>query len=384
MKSTSHHYDPRESYNDFPSWTQPLLTLISGKPRANTKPLLEITPVHALIIDISKYIIGVGSAVALTEQGGLLYFLLPLSWVLTVNAARSLTSDAHYAGHSSITGKRTLDKLIGDLLSLSVLAPNMDDYALPHNRGHHGRGGIGTIEDPDSGLIRLIGFEMGKPLAWYKLRLLTSLISLRYHFLYTKARLRSTLITAPVWRKAAAIMVYGGIVAAAVSGGWFSIFLLAWLIPILPLYAVSAALQFPSEHLWLAPREEEESHRDYFLRVSHGRFFLLPAPESWRDALRWSLGMGHMLFERFFVCVSILPAHDYHHRHPGSKRWPMEPWLRQKEVDSGIPYTEFYGLKKPTEAQFAIWSKTPPLQKNKNRTLLSLLENFSPLIKGTK
>ncbi|MCV6546998.1 MAG: fatty acid desaturase [Cohaesibacter sp.] len=368
--------DPRDSFRHFPEWVQPILTVISGKPLAHSKPKLEITPIGAIAIDYTKYVVGVGLAALLFHLQGWAMLALPIAWVLTVNAARSLTSDAHYAGHGSVTSNKAIDKIIGDLLSLSVLAPNMDDYALPHNRGHHGRFGIGSLEDPDIALMRIMGFEMGRELSYYPLRHMLAIISPRFHIHYTILRLRSTFITAPYWRMALAAFAFGGLAIASYMGGWWEMLLVAWLIPILPLYALSALLQFPSEHMWMAARQDNERNRDYLLRVSHGRFFLLPAAHSFKGWMSWSIAMLPLLFQRFFVCVSVLPTHDYHHRHAGSMRWPMEAWLRQQEIDEGKCYTDFYGLKDPTQAQFRIWSDCPSDIMPRPNTFMSFLSDF--------
>lgn len=368
--------DARETFRGAPIWCQPILTCISGRPLAGSAPLFTLSPLAAIVIDLVKYGVGVVTAALFWQAGGAWYSGMILSWILTVNATRSLTSDAHYAGHGSVTGNQRLDKVIGDLLSLIALAPNMDDYALPHNRGHHGRFGIGSTQDPDIGLIQIMGVEMGRPLGYYKLRHAMVLISPRYYVVYTSLRLRSTFITAPYWRMVAAFFLWGSVAMSAYLTGYVTETLVALVVPLVWLYAASAALQFPSEHKWLAPQAENEARGAYLLRVSHGRFFLVPAPETnWGWPL-WAIKMLPMLFNRFFVCVSILPAHDYHHRNAGCKAWPMEPWLRQGEIDRGAKYTDYYGLRAPTNAQFEVWAQTPPASVPKSFSFLSLILTY--------
>ncbi|MEO9823504.1 MAG: fatty acid desaturase [Paracoccaceae bacterium] len=371
--------DARETFRGAPAWCQPILTCISGRPLAGSAPLFTLRPFAAIAIDLVKYGVGVVTAALFWQAGGAWYAAMILSWILTVNATRSLTSDAHYAGHGSVTGHKRLDKIIGDLLSLIALAPNMDDYALPHNRGHHGRIGIGSSADPDIGLIRVMGIEMGRSLGYYRLRHALVLISPRYYAVYTLLRLKSTFITAPYWRMIVAFFLWGGVAITAYLTGLVTETLVALVVPLVWLYAVSAALQFPSEHKWLAPQGEDETRGAYLLRVSHGRFFLVPAPDTKLGWPLWAFKMLPMLFGRFFVCVSILPAHDYHHRNAGCKTWPMEPWLRQSEIDRGARYTDYYGLRAPTHAQFEIWTQTPNASMPQPFSFLSLiLTHLSP------
>ena len=365
--------DARESFRDFPDWCQPILTWVSGKPLACSQPRFMVSPLAAITIDLGKYAAGVGGAALAWMAGGVWWLTLPLCWILTVNATRSLTSDAHYAGHGSVTGKVWVDKAIGDMISFLAFAINMNDYAIPHNTGHHGRFGIGTTADPDIGLIRIVGWEMGRSMRYYRWRWVLSLISPRYHLIYFYQRLKSTFVTAPYWRMALAWTLWPGVVALAVAQGWGMVLVMALLVPLWPLYAVSAALQFPSEHKWLALQAASEPRKDYLLRVSHGRFFLLPAPQGVAGWLRWSLGMVPMAFQRCFVCPSILPVHDYHHRNAGCKTWPMEPWHRQAEIDKGAIYTDYWGLIAPTEAQFAVWAAADDAASPRPFTFLSLL-----------
>lgn len=370
--------DPRETFRHAHNLLQPLITFVSGKPLAGSRPVVTIKPSMAVAIDYAKYATGIVGAGLIVGGPWWLQLLLPLFWILTVNGARSLTSDAHYAGHAVITGRKRFDTVLGDLLSLSVLSPNMDDYAQGHNRDHHGKVGIGTLDDPDIALMQLMGFETGRSRGFYAARFLLALISPRYHILYTFLRLKSTLVTAPVWRMAVAWVLFGsiGLLTYQLDAG--KILVLAWLVPIGPLYAISAALQFPSEHMWLAPQRPGEDRRAYLLRVSHGRFFLVPAPAHELPAFgawcRWVIRMLPHLFARLFICVSILPAHDYHHRFANRKNWPMEPYLRQVDKDAGAIYRDYYGIWAPTAALFDAWSKLPRSAAPPARTTLAVVE----------
>lgn len=375
-------HTPRQSFERFPAWLQPLITLISGIPGRGETPVFEIRPWMAIAIDLVKLAVGVSVGGWAFRRGGAHLLLLPFCWILVVNAARSLTSDAHYAGHNCVTRRQKVDWWIGELLSTLVMSPTMKDYAPGHNQRHHGRDGIVTLSDPDLQLMFAIGFETGRPPRWYLRRLYLALVSPRYHALYLRARLVSNFVTADFGRLILAWVFHGTIAALAWRYDLFTDYAVAWLIPIFPLYAISAALQFPSEHLWLFPDGSGERRGAFLRRLSHGRFFLAPAPKAalpmWQSLPAWSvwtLRMLPLMFERFFVCVSILPAHDYHHRHALTKRWPMEPYLRARSIEDGATeFRDYYGLQAVYMDQFQIWSSLPREAARKQWTTLRWFE----------
>lgn len=373
---------PRASFARFPSAVQPLVTFLSGKPLPQERPWLRIHPVAAISIDLTKLVAGLAFGAFCAHRGGAWWIALPLCWILVVNAVRSLTSDAHYAGHACVSGRSAVDWWIGEVLSTLVLSANMEQYAPGHNALHHGRTGIGSLDDPDIELLHLMGFKAARPRAWYWRRLWLGLVSPRYHFLYARARLLSNFVQAQRWRLVLSYALHLSALALVAWSGAWSEWALAWLVPVGPLVAISAALQFPSEHLWLAQQEAGESPRAFVRRISHGRFFLVPAPRpdlsygagalAWAT---WTVLMLPMLFARFFVCVSILPAHDYHHRKARIFDWPMECYLRQQDIDRGaVGYREFYGLADAFNAQFDVWSKLPSVTVPERFTILGLLE----------
>lgn len=375
--------DPRESFRRFPAFVQPAITFVSGKPLSGAAPLVTMTPLRTVAYDYAKYASGVAGAAWMLSLGGLWMALIPLFWILTVNASRSLASDAHYGGHGALTCRDGLDRVLANLISLSIVSANMDDYAHRHNRDHHGRMGISTPQDPDIAMINTMGFELGRDVRYYRMRLLLTLVSPRYHLLSLYFRLRTTFVTGPAWRVALALVAAAAVAAATYATGGWQTLLVAWLIPILPGFALSSALQFPSEHNWLAPKRPGENHRQYVMRVSWGRFFLVRAPEPGRGVLgsagawcRWGVEMVPHVLARAFVCVATLPAHDYHHTFAARARWPMALYSRQREQDEGVPYQDYYGLGAPNDRVFETWASLPSDLLGRPRTLLSLIETL--------
>ncbi|MCA1298586.1 fatty acid desaturase [Stappia indica] len=374
--------DPRESFRRFPSWVQPAITFISGKPLSGSRPLVIFSPVGALAYDYAKYFIGILGAAAAFNLGGAWLLTVPLFWLATVNGARALASDAHYAGHAALTFKQRWDHILGNLISLSIISANMEDYAHRHNHDHHGKTGICTTEDPDIAMIGLMGFELGRKESYYLPRLMLTLISPRYHLLSFFFRMKTTFVTAPVWRMVVAVLGAATIAAVTYATNGFETLLVAWLLPVLPGFALSSALQFPSEHNWLAPRGKEEPYRDYVMRASWGRFFLIEAPQPGLGVVggglawtAWAIRMIPHLLARSSVCVVTLPAHDFHHRFARREDWPMALYLRQAEQDQGIHYVDYYGLGAPMRKVFRNWSTLAPETLGKPSTCLALAES---------
>jgi len=123
-------------------------------------------------------------------------------------------------------------------------------------------------------------------------------------------------------------------------------------------------------------------------RISHGRFFLVAAPRGdlspFDTACAWGFWAAAMLkpmLERCFVCVSVMPAHDYHHRHARIFKWPMDHYLRQQEIDQGASdYRDIYGLSSALAELFVIWSELPRDHVPLSPTLLRAFER-SPLLR---
>ncbi|AZV79016.1 fatty acid desaturase [Parasedimentitalea marina] len=373
---------PRETFDRFPNWLQPLITAVSGKPLSGQRPVLTITPVVRLVIDLVKFTSGVGLAVAFLSLGGVWLLALPIAWILAVNGASSLKLISHYAAHNCVTGDKRLDNWIGEVLTAFVLASNMDEYAHGHTMQHHGLDGIGNINDPDMGLLLMMGFETGREIRWYRKRLLLTLFSPRYHLLFLWDRTRSNFISGSLLRHVIAWSMHGAVLCLVTWYGVWNVWLLAWFVPIGPLLAISIGLQVPAEHLWLSRRASNEAPRDFVRRISHGRFFLISAPRKdlcWSGSLLawgyWSVAMLKPILERSFVCVSVMPAHDFHHRHARIMDWPVEHYLRQHEIDGGASdYLDIYGNSAALDEFFATWSQLPRKFVPHQSTLLGAIE----------
>jgi hypothetical protein len=131
------------------------------------------------------------------------------------------------------------------------------------------------------------------------------------------------------------------------------------LMPMGPLYHVSALLQFLTEHRWLVTNDGPREKNDYAARCV-GRFALIPPPVFGLTSLPaisawtwWTLRMVAELLVRVGVWVGDLPAHDHHHLagHVGHDvhDWDEAIFERQRAIDVGDKYgiatREVYGIK---------------------------------------
>lgn len=54
----------------------------------------------------------------------------------------------------------------------------------------------------------------------------------------------------------------------------------------------------------------------------------------------------------------------------------MESWLRQKAIDNGAKYKDYYGLYEPTVLQYKTWSKLSPKAAPIPFTFFGLFERY--------
>src|SRR5207249_4374972 len=142
------------------------------------------------------------------------------------------------------------DRVVAEILSTLWLIQPFDGYRRDHVTRHHGRH-FATLADPDVQLLVHLGFRpgMSRQALWRHLYL--TLVSPRFHALMGWMRLQANFFTAPGYRR----LMAGGYAAAVVAGllltqGWLP-FVMAWVVPVFPLYHIAALQQFVTEHRWL-------------------------------------------------------------------------------------------------------------------------------------
>lgn len=194
---------------------------------------------------------GVAASSLLVAAAPMAWLLLPWSWMLTVHAARKAQLViCHHAVHGNMTGTKRGDHVLVDILSTVLLIQPFEKYSHDHIRAHHGPK-LATLEDPDMQFLLTLGFRPGMSREKLWRQLYWTLVSPRFHTLFLRMRLRVHFVSAPWYRRVLSggyAVVVG--VGLAYTGAWLP-WVVAWLIPIFPLYHVAALLQFVSEHRWL-------------------------------------------------------------------------------------------------------------------------------------
>ena len=365
----------RESMRPFPRPLQGVLTWLTGVPLHGQQPRWQRSPLWHLMTGLGSLWGGVAasSLVILYTPVGM-WPLLVVSWLFTVSGARKLfVMIVHHCVHRNFSGHAAVDAGVAEGLSTMLHLQGDAGYRHDHVVVHHSRS-LATLEDPDLRFILQCGFAPGMDQRALWRQLLRAVVSPRVHRAFLRARLRANFVTAP-WARRWLAIAYSAVLISvvAVTQSWL-LFMLAWVVPLGPLYHVSAILQLLSEHRWLCPQEPTDARKLVLARLTTGRFSGEKAPawgvHSLRDLVAWSRWVLRMLVvhlpARLFVLVGDLPQHDYHHRHARDNDWCHAAYGRQRDLEAGCPgwpepYTACWGLREAIAANFALFSALPPL-----------------------
>lgn len=339
-----------------------VMTCISGKPLSGQQVTLKITNRQYVAfswIVLSTLFMLEGLTGKLVGYSAAGTFFSTYIAVLICGCYRSLqVTHMHHCVHSAMFRSARRNRLYADMISGVLMVQNFDEYKSDH-LGHHRKTVFTTEEDADAAFMLSLGFKPGLTVSQYWLKLITTIVSPKFHLVFLRSRIQSAVIRSG-WRTK----------IWAAGGTTFSIFLttldwklalfVIWL-PMFPFYHVSALLQFLTEHAWLTTKGAPKDGSDYQSRC-WGRFCGIPRkPGCLNDAL-WFL---HVMFfavpTRFGCWVSDLPAHDWHHlcgklRHD-SRDWRNAIYLRQRAIDKGdhlgLGGRELWGLRDALNQSFS-------------------------------
>ncbi|NEU79883.1 hypothetical protein [Nostoc sp. UIC 10630] len=204
---------------------------------------------------------------------------------------------------------------------------------------------------------------------WEKLK--QTLLSPEFHWLFLKARLKVNFLTSPLYRRLMAVgFTVVVVVLVSVNHSWLT-FIVAWAFPLTVLYHMGALLQFLSEHDWAGSGTNESK--------SHGRFCgdTPPFGQSTLAWLRWGMRMVYHLFVRIAILPGEMPEHDWHHHSPkDQKDWANGTYARQRQVEGGGEYTEFWGLENAIDHVFQGFAQaSAPLEEPESNSLDELPRN---------
>jgi hypothetical protein len=342
-------------------------TRLTGKALSNQKPIFDLGGAgwwgaSTLALAVTWPLLGV--AVSIVPEAGwgnlvLVPAIIAGKAILVGRLRAQQVVFGHHAVHGTISRRwPRLNAAVKRFATVIPLAQNPNDYRSDHVTKHHKRKVFTTIDDPDAEFLSELGFRPGMKKAQAYRRLWETIASPRFHYLFAKARIRSAFVSSDRTHKLLASLWVGVLITVASLVPWW-VFLLTVFMPMVPLYHVSALLQFLTEHRWLVTRDGPKTQSDYEARCV-GRFSLLPPPSddvqgtsrlmAW---LGWGVRMVPELIVRTAVWVGDLPAHDHHHvvGHVGhdAHDWHEALFERQRSIDEGdrcgLAEREVYGLK---------------------------------------
>lgn len=180
----------------------------------------------------------------------------------------------------------------------------------------------------------------------------------KFHLFFLNARFKANFIDAPFYRRLMSIAFAIIIISiVTITHTWLT-FLVAWVFPLTILYHISALCQIASEHLWGSTGSKESK--------SHGRFCGEQPPQS-NDFSEWSIWWCKMLFYHLPVRLAIfsdpsIGPHDNHHEESKDDRDGANAiYNRQRQVQAGKEYCEYWGLHNAMEAVFLNLAEQAPL-----------------------
>ena len=215
------------------------------------RPRWQRTPWWHLATMLLSLVGGVTASSVISTGSPACWPFLLLSWMLTVHSGRKAQLViCHYAVHATMTGHKQGDRVLVEALSTLLLIQPFEGYYQDHVGTHHGLH-LATLADPDMQFLLALGFRPGMSRKALWRHLYWTMVSPRFHALFLRMRLRVNFIAAPLYRRLmsgmyAAVLVLGLVLTQA----WWPL-VVAWLVPLVPLYHVAALLQFVSEHRWL-------------------------------------------------------------------------------------------------------------------------------------
>lgn len=388
----------RESMQAFPEWTQPFWTWLTGcalpgEKRTNATPWTYLSVTFGLVLlGLTVAVASVAALSVWTRWSPLALVTLFYAQLLAAGAFRTLhIVCAHHCIHRSFSGRLCTDRNVAELISVLIFMVPWEQYINDHVGVHHSKK-LATQDDGDVRMLLDLGFRPGMTRRQYWRKLATSVVSPKFHWQFTMARLRWNVLSpeTPRWRRAAAIAFHGSLALVAVGlsitlGSLFplSLYLFAWIVPLGPLFAISALIQWCSEHKWLIVETAAPGmpYRVLLARLTNGRFVGDVLPGS-RAELGWLPWLGHWilwwlrllfvhLWVRLYLLCGDLPVHDYHHRHARDKKWVQALYSRADAVahpsPGDEPWTEVWNLTNAINSIFDTLSSLPPLPNRQPR-----------------
>ena len=150
--------DIRESYKTFPSWCQGFLAWLTGKALPGQSPKLELSFWFYFLLPITMVIFGVLLSLLILTKNLWPYYLI-LSWIITLNGARSIAlTIRHQCVHSVFSGNPQLDILLAEIATSIIYSQDANSYKKDHIDLHHNRKVLAGSKDSHVMALKRYGF----------------------------------------------------------------------------------------------------------------------------------------------------------------------------------------------------------------------------------
>lgn len=379
VRMSMYHHLPKVA------WLQWVITVITGCPHEGQQPIFRKSHWWCFGLAIGMVWGGFFLNLYIISASGPVLCLLPVGWLLVVGGSRALqTSIVHACVHAQFTGKRAVDMVIAEAITVFLGIMNAAAYMQGHCGVHHAPAKVATIDDDDLAFLLVLGFRPGMTKADLWRHFWQILVSLRFHYMFLHARFRSNFVNARPWRIVTAVgwwVAVGTIVY--LTDTWLA-FALAWLLPVTLFYHVAALSQFLSEHLWLHATNERGtvehlSKKEQMQRsklISPARFFGEAVPVAGAGGMQWLAWWFRLLFVHLPLRIAVIPTpdlvwHPVHHSktHSDWRNADFEgPTWAVAKPDEFIP---IWGLGKAIDLVFNNMSQKLPIKSELHQSALT-------------
>lgn len=356
--------DVRESMTVLPMAFALPLTLLTGKPHTGQHPP-RFTPTGHLAGAATSILCGLLVSGFALGRGGWWLPLLAPGWAMTLHGSRNLRMMIyHQCAHRNMWGRRRPDALLGKALAGLLVIQNFGEYAKEHVGEHHALHHM-TMRDPTVRAI-LIGLALRPGMSRGRMwrRVLGKLASPRFHAAFLSARVRSYFYLATRAEAVGTLSAYATVAAVATWLHAWVFVLVAWVLPMTVFYQVSNTLRLCVKHTFPSPEQTDRRGLHYFAGLTNAIFLgerapdpTLPPARRMAAWARWWTRMALVHFpSRYLVLTGDTVVHDYHHRHPMSRKWAGYVFQREAEATAGRPgqppYRHVWGLVPAIDAVF--------------------------------
>lgn len=352
---------------------------LSGCPQDGSTPPKWRTPATHTLDAVGGFFLAWAAAAASVLSGSVVVaacILPPALLVMTGRARKMFITIEHQVVHSQLFRIKSrplrvwLNRLVGELVGVSLWLPEPSHYKETHAESHHNFDELATPKDKDGISFFRLGFRPGLPVADYWRLLWRTLTSPHFYLRETGKRVRLSLFESSrlrlvlSWLWLAALLV-----PAPWVGGWWAA-LAVYGTAVFVGFPAAGLLQTAGRHHW-GCHLDKLGTRERTARVCQGRFLLDPYPSPGAGVRARAVFWLRLVFYHLPVRLAVLNGdvqhHDWHHRVPGSKDWAASGHARARDAAAGtpgwqgLPYTHTWTLFEAIGRTFAAMSAAPPL-----------------------